>query len=277
MTDARVTQLFPNVATSSDPVVRVSQFYALAGVKFPSPEVENSQFFVNAAVTYDMTVRVSQLYVLAAVRGRVANPQVRAWTFTLDGHDFYVLPLGDGETLVYDTHAGQWSRWASEGLERWRAIHGINWQGAVNYAASYGSNILVGDDTLGVLWLLDPTQGYDEDPRDGPDSLSYFKRHVTGQAVTRKTNAVPCFEVFLTGSFGSPALTGQGITLYTSDDAGHNYTDHGTLTVTADEWTPRMVWSSLGQITAPGRLFRLEDYGAVVRIDALDMSDGTAA
>src|SRR5690606_14907332 len=74
-------------------------------------------------------LRVTQLRVISLVRGRVANPRVRTWTFTLDGHDFYVLRLGDQETLVYDVSTEQWVNWDSAGLPFWRPNVGMSWIG----------------------------------------------------------------------------------------------------------------------------------------------------
>jgi hypothetical protein len=62
-----------------------------------------------------MALRVPQADVLAYVRGRIQNPKLRAWTFTLDGHDFYVLRLGMDLTLVYDVYSEQWMDWDAFG------------------------------------------------------------------------------------------------------------------------------------------------------------------
>ena len=93
-----------------------------------------------------------------------SKPQARVWTFSLDGHDFYVLRLGDSETLVYDLYSEQWVDWANFQKEFWRANNGQNWAGASKLAYTYGSDVVVGDDTYGLLWFLDPEQPYDQDP-----------------------------------------------------------------------------------------------------------------
>jgi hypothetical protein len=63
------------------------------------------------------------------------------------------------------------------------------------------------------------------------------------------------------------------LTLYTSDDAGKTYDDHGLVTVEAGNFDAEISWYSLGQMTAPGRLFKIVDNGAVARIDGLEMND----
>lgn len=252
--------------------VRASQALVLAAGAFPALEVRASQALVNAGLDANGGfIRASQAVVLVAAIGRVADPKVRAWTFSLDGHDFYVLRLGTEETLVYDTHSGQWSKWTSAGDGPWWPADGINWLGATSFANSMGSNIVAGDDTYGLLWFLDPRQGYDEGPVTAEPN--YYRRLATGQVVHRRSSAIPCYEVFLTANLGDPALTGQEVELFVSDDAGHNYLSVGAITIEEDNYDQRVSWIGLGQITAPGRLFRLEDFGAVERVDSLDMTN----
>jgi 2-methylcitrate dehydratase PrpD len=45
------------------------------------------------------------------------------------------------------------------------------------------------------------------------------------------------------------------------------------VTVTAGEFTPELSWYSLGQIGAPGRLFKIVDDGAVARIDGAPLNE----
>jgi hypothetical protein len=104
--------------------------------------------------------RVTEGVVLTA--GRTANPKLRAWTFSLDGHDYYVLRLGDSLTLVYDVYSEQWMDWDAFGEIFWPVNIGFNWvggQGVTDAAGdTFGSNVLVGDDTYPLaLWFLDPT------------------------------------------------------------------------------------------------------------------------
>jgi hypothetical protein len=72
---------------------------------------------------------------------------------------------------------------------------------------------------------------------------------------------------------GDPAYTDAGVMLEISDDAGVTFDDMGTVTVTAGDTSPELSWYSLGQITAPGRLFRITDDGAIARIDGMEMND----
>ena len=71
-----------------------------------------TQARIVAAEEADNNLEISQSRLLVAVRGRPGNPRLRDWTFSLDGHDFYVLRLGDDLTLVYDATTEQWVDWS---------------------------------------------------------------------------------------------------------------------------------------------------------------------
>lgn len=276
----RSTQAAVRAVTEGVPDLRVSQAVVRTLIGFPAEAIRATQAAVRTLGEPDLDIRVSQAVVRTVVRGRIGNHHVRAWTFTLDGHDFYVLRLGSQETLIYDTTTKQWARFANSDKALWWFSTGRNWLGARLFAGTYGSNIICGDDTLGQLWILDPRQAYDDNPLDDDGEPVNFLRRITGQLVARRTTAIPCYEVFLTADLGDPVLTAPDISLLTSDDGGHTYFDHGTVTITAGDYDQRVAWIGLGQITAPGRLFRIEDSGAVARIDALDMTEslnGSAA
>lgn len=258
------------------PQVRATQSRVLSALNYPSASMRVTQARVYAAglSSGGSNVEVSQARVLVATRGRSANTRLQDWTFSLDGHDFYVLRLGDEETLIYDLTTEEWVTWADRDNPFWRVRNGINWQGGQKYAQNFGSSILVGDDTFGLLYFLDPKQPYD----DNPDNLAveqqiYFERVVMGQVTLRGRTAVPCYVAWITADMGAPAFTGAGLTLYTSDDAGKTYDDHGLVTVEAGDFDAEISWYSLGQMTAPGRLFKIVDNGAVARIDGLEMND----
>jgi hypothetical protein len=236
--------------------------------------VRLSQLKVDAAVTSAMDVRLSQMFVLAAVRGRVVDPAIRAWTFTQDGHDFYVLRLGDAETLVYDTATGMWSVYGSGDGDPWRGYTGKNWQGGRRLALNW-SDVVVGDHGNGALYFLSPDDDDDDDRAQGEDMPRPFKREVTGQVIVKPGYfSAPCFGVQLFGSIGSNVDSALTVNLSVSDDRGFTYDDMGDLTMDAGEYTARLHWPSLGSMVAPGRLFRITDDGALKRIDSLEMDDG---
>jgi hypothetical protein len=258
------------VATSASILASQSDVTAIFNVQ--SESVQIAQADVSYASLRDSKVEISQADVMAIFRGRPEDTILRSWTFSLDGHDFYVLRLGDTSTLVYDLYSEQWMEWQSPDLAFWRANVGINWNGGEGLGAIYGSNAVVGDDFFGVVWFLDPTQGYDQNPRED-GALQFFERVTMGQMPIKGREVMPCYVAWLTGDMGAPAYDGAGVRLLTSDDGGATFDDQGLVTVTASEFTPEVSWYSLGQIGAPGRLFKIVDDGAVARIDGLEMND----
>jgi hypothetical protein len=269
-----VTQADTSVVYSAEAAnVFTTQTDVQVVFNFPSSETQASQADINFVSLNTSDVDVSQVLVDAIIIGRSENPLLRAWVFTLDNHEFYVLRLGDELTLVYDTYSEQWVDWRSPGLSFWRANCGINWIGGEAFAAIYGSNIVVGDDTYGLLWFLGPETPYDESPQNNVETRYYFERVVMGQMTVKGREVMPCFAAWLTTDAGAPAYDGAGVRLLISDDAGKTFSDCGLVTVTEGDFSPQLSWYSLGQISAPGRLFKIEDDGAVTRIDGLEMND----
>jgi hypothetical protein len=256
--------------------VVVPQMRGLTAINYPSQGLNATQGRVVTTFRQTAVIDAAQARILVAVRGRVANPRVRAWTFTLDGHDFYVLRLGDTETLIYDMTTEQWVNWDSFGDSVWRANTGISWLGGHALAQQYGSNILIGDDTFGLLWFLDPERPYDDHPDYlNPAQQIPFDRVVMGQVAARGRGSQPCYAIFLTGDNYGLSVNDftPAVTLEYSDDAGKTYESAGTITVTPDSVEPPYSWYSLGQIGDPGRLFKITDNGVFTRIDDMQMND----
>lgn len=241
-------------------------------LNFPSDAVTSTQGRAMLTVRQNHAIEVTQGRAMVAAKGRVKNPKLRAWTFSLDGHDFYVLRLGEFETLVFDNTTGQWVDWDSFSLPFWRANTGINWLGANRYAPTYGSNVLVGDDTWGLLWLLDPELGYDEHPDYLTDTKLPFVRVVMGQYIKRGYDAEPVYSIDLMGALGSPAISGQSVLLEYSDNMGKTFKTTKSIVMTEGDYSPTLVWTSLGQVQTPGRLYRITDDGALPRIDDMEMN-----
>ncbi len=257
--------------------IRAAQAFARVLYNIPTTGIRASSAYVSVVTKTSNEVRAAAANVTVVWRGRISNPTLRAWTFTLDGHDFYVLRLGDLATLVYDTFAKQWSDWTGEDSLFWRANTGMNWVGGQVFATQYGSNVVVGDDAWGLLWFLDPDLGWDQHPdaSNGTQQLP-FERAVTGQITTRGRTSIPCYAVFLAGdNYGLTATDfTPGVTLETSDDDGRTFDSQGTITVPVDySAEDPYEWLSLGQINSPGRLFRITDNGVFARIDGMDMND----
>ena len=256
--------------------ISASQEQVLAVGSFPSQWINSSQEQVLANIQPAPDILMSQVNVYALARGSNVDPSVRAWTFTLDNHNYYVLRLGTQETLIYDDHAQQWYTWGSGDDRVWKAYNGINWHGGESWSFVYGSNVLVGDDGNGSVYFLNPFQDTDDGAVAGASSPFPFRREVYGQVSFRGYNRMPCFGVQLQGSIGSQTNTTlTAVDLYTSDDRGQTYQGAGTLSITPGNIDTRLYWRSLGSMRAPGRIFKVVDYGSLKRIDSMEMLDGS--
>ena len=198
--------------------------------------------------------------------------RVKAWTYSLDGHDMYVLRLGDDTTMVYDLTTQQWATWDSEGQNTWRAALGTNWldMSSASYLDGVSTNIVIGDDAYGLLWVLDPGSGVDENPVIG-EPLQPYTRVVTGGVPMRQRQSPRCNAVFLTISTGQPDVDPATINLRFSDNNGATFTDAGNVVVPSGNYFTEVSWRSLGLIRAPGRVFEFTDTGATVRIDGANV------
>lgn len=261
------------VVRRSAPLELVEQGVVLAPYNIPTEEMRATAISAAVPYTKSATVRASQGHIMAVVKGRATVPNLKGWGFTLDGHDFYVLKLGTmGKTLVYDLASKQWAWWASGTEPSWRAATGLNWHTAGAVPQNFGTNVIVGDDSSGALWVLDPSFGLDEVWEGAPGFT--FQRVATAQIPVRGRSYVPIYAVTLTAS-GTPAVEGQTVDMKYSDDQGKEY----LLAPEAQDlllgrFAREFTWSSLGRTHAPGRLIRIEDEGAVARVDSLEVDMG---
>lgn len=197
--------------------------------------------------------------------------QIVASSFSLDGHDMYVLRLGDSETLVYDLSTETWSSWDSPGRPTWRVTGSLNWVGILGSGENNvpQTNIICGDDSFGVLWALDPASGMDDGPFAG-SPMRPFTRIVTGIVPIRGRTSPRNNAVALTVSIGDPAALDTTISLRISDDNGQTYQNCGAVRVPNSVNFNEVRWRSLGVVRAPSRIYEFSDSGATVRIDGAD-------
>lgn len=223
------------------PYARAAQLYALAVYnEEPSPFVRNAMF--------------SQLYALAVYgEGAPEDFRLRAWSFTMDGHKFYVLKLGELGTYICDTTNGNnWYKWETAGYNYWNAVLGLNWNGRV-LAASVTENI---------IWEVKPEVWNDEGFKDIVHVSTAILNQTGREYISHD-------ELRLSVSSGFNDSLNPRITLEYSDDRGVTYetaTD-GTIVLTDDDFKQEVEWISLGSFTAPGRVIRITDVGGPLRID----------
>lgn len=252
--------------------LNVSQFRGFVGYTIPTTSMQVAQFQALVSVTAANEVQSSQVAALVAYLGAPENRRARSWTFSLDGHDFYVLRLGEDQTLVYDLTTDSWMVWGNRELLTWRLHLGTNWisMARANYLGGAQTNVVGGDDVLGLLWTLDPATGLDDAAIEG-DPPEAFTRVISGGLPARMRQSVRNSAVFVTINTGNPAFVPATIELRTSDDSGKSFQSQGTVDVPAGEYSYEVMWRSLGLIRAPGRIFEFVDSGATVRIDGVDV------
>lgn len=270
--EVRAAGLTARAVVQSTTDLRLSAITTRALINFPTESINISDELVRAVAMRTNDIRVSDIFIRTVVKGVVERPRVRAWTFTLDSHDFYIFQTIN-ETLVCDLSNGRWYIWGTGSLDRWRVHTGISWQRSLAASTVYGSNIVAGDNILGTLYLLDPEGSADEHPNSSFANIP-FRRVVVGQIALRGRASVPCWGIEIYGSIGEQSSADYvSVTLYTSDDRGHTFDSQGTQDISVADYSARLDWLSLGQMQAPGRLVMVEDYGALIRIDGMETPD----
>lgn len=236
---------------------------------FPATSIDVSAAEIATVSLTTTDIDASQADLIVVCLGRREDPTIRVWTFTLDGHDFYVLRLGNNETLVYDLLTEQWSVWASASEFYWSIFTGANWFGGNTFASGFGSNVIVGSDSNGSLFFLDPNKTDDDGLIEGREP-SPFRRQVTGQVPVRGYDSISVHEVQILGSLNELTFDADAtVELLYSDDRGDSYVSAGVITTEDGNYDLRGHWQSLGTLSSPGRLFRIQDFGALQRIDSL--------
>ena len=108
--EIRASQASYQSITAKAVDLRVTKASVNAVINFPAQTMSASQASYTVPTGKDVDIRVTQASYQTVVRRSEGSQYVKAWTFTLDGHDFYVLQLQD-KTLVYDLQSEQWYVW----------------------------------------------------------------------------------------------------------------------------------------------------------------------
>lgn len=201
----------------------------------------------------NVVAKASQAAILYAYKTSTPSlPRQQAWEFDLDGHKFYVLPLGPEGDWAYDMSTKQWTQLQTQGFYGLNFTHGMMW----------GLRIMGGDALYNVLHEMDPNQPLDM----GYNPVQHV---VTGAISTRGRNMIGCASFTITASPNDIQQAGSIISLSFSDDNGETWVGpfNQTLTGKANQL---LTWSALGSFAIPGRIFQVSDQAGVVRIDGAD-------
>lgn len=194
------------------------------------------------------------------------NPPIvsvnRAWTYTLDGHTFYVLDLGAQGTFAYDMMTEQWTNFvtgpaATDGGNnpQWNMQNGCMW----------GTRVVGSDLALAKVWEMTPGAVLDND--------AVQIAHVsTGAIASRGRDFSSCDVVRVVASFGYlDSVSPVTFNLRFSDDMEHSWSPNFSVTLTPGVFGGEIAWRSLGSFASPGRVFELSDTGGLIRIDGADV------
>lgn len=258
MTQTNASQIVSLAASSGNVPVRVSQFVLLQAFgPFRTEQADVSQtlgLIARSAGTTNVTTIVSQAVVLAAyATSEPSASRQTSWTFVLDGHRFYVLPLGDEGTWAFDTTTGEWCQLQTDGFNGLNFSSGVMW----------GMRIMGSDTLYPILYEMDPNEPLDEEWRP-------IKHMATGGVPLRGRYSVGVANFTVTASPGTLGETGNAMSLAFSDDNGHTWSNELEITLTGAS-TQKLIWNSLGSFSNPGRVFRITDYAGPIRIDGADV------
>lgn len=182
---------------------------------------------------------------LAAIIRGVSAMDLRAWTFQVDDHRFYVLKVGSDSTWVYDLdgQGAQWTTFSSLGYDYWKAHLG----------ASMGDVTIALDNVTTQVYLLDP-----DIASDGTNAVPV----ICSAVVDGQDASIPCSNVAMLLDFGGGPYTGQGsaplIGMRYSDDQGKTWSGWAYQPLaTAGVYNQLPKWNGLGAIPAiMGRVFQ---------------------
>jgi hypothetical protein len=233
---------------------RVTEANILTAINIPAVGERVTQANGIVVAVPSTTLRTTETNILVAVLRGAEERLIRAWTFTQDDHDFYVL-LAASETYIYDKLTDQWCSPDASGY--WRGIDGCDWNGV---------NVCIDPDS-GKLYQIDPT-----------GRLDYHTTPITsvvyGGLTERFRDIKSCFMAEVAISQAQPPLGIDGTTVNITLDSYDTitWTNHGSVSGVpiGSRMYPR--YYGLGLISSPGRLFRITDTGYARRIDGLNLS-----
>lgn len=203
-----------------------------------------------------LRVEAQNIIVIAGVDEVPTFPyKVSAFDFSLDGHFYYGIHIQDQGTFVYDQTTQQWAQWNSGSLLYWDVQFMQDW-GDFTYASTLIDNSIV---------QIDPDSVLD-------DSFRVNTFQATGRVESQSRRWVQNPEAQLFGSIG---LRGGDVTLRMSDNEGETFMPDMTIEMTEGVRDANVVFYNLGSVRAPGRLYQIEDEGALRRIQSLKIILGS--
>lgn len=238
---AKTIEVWYNSGNADFPFERQSGAYNERGLaaKRSIVQLDNSLFWVgNDRIVYTTEgyapLRVSDHALEFMMSESDGVEDLQAFGYSQRGHPFYVLKKPNEWTFAYDVSTGRWHERVSNGRPDYRVS---------TYAEAFNRH-LVGDDTSGKVYFLDPDNPGQED----------------GATVTAIAAAPPLWNeaenafmnnlvIDMEGGVG--LTTGQGsdpqVMLRWSDDGGHTWSnEHWRKIGKKGEYNARARWDRMG-------------------------------
>jgi hypothetical protein len=173
---------------------------------------------------------------------QISDPnELYAVDWSWNGHDFYVLHIPGHGSFAYDLQTKRWGEVSSYGRDLFR--------GQVS-AVGPNNQPLLGDDDNGTVWELT-----DQVRADGDDPVGFeFSGllEVNGSATRCNNVLLDCTTGLTPDPENDPMILMQW-----SDDKGQTWSDWRIQPLGRQgERSKRVMWSRLGLLKRPGRLFR---------------------
>ena len=188
---------------------------------------------------------ISTEHIEYAISQYTTISDARSWSYTLEGHIFYVLTFPtEDKTWVYDVKTRFWHEWQSYSNAQ-ESVPYARHRG--NCACWYNGKTIVGDYENGRLYELDMATY--------TDNLEYIRRVRAAQTINRERYNVVHDELEIEFEMGVGLSTGQGsdpqAMLDWSDDGGHTWSSEAweSLGLTVGgigEYSKRARWQRLG-------------------------------
>lgn len=241
------TEIFYNSGAADFPFERQGNAFIERGTldRDSLVKMDNTVYFVgDDRIVYTLTGYQPQRISTHAIEYNLRTATyARGFTYSEEGHKFYVLEVDSG-TFVFDVATGAWHKRQSWGSTWWRC------NGAVN---AYGQTLLT-DRNDGRIYI----PSLDEFTEDGDiiaveitlPTLEYNRQRVTMYA----------FEATIETGAGDAATPDPQIALTYSDDGGHTWSNEMWRSMgLVGEYRHRAIWRKLGQFRVRQMRLRITD------------------
>lgn len=241
------TEIFYNSGAADFPFERQGNAFIERGTldRNSIVKMDNTVYFVGEdRIVYTLTGYQPQRISTHAIEYNLRNATyARAFTYSGEGHKFYVLEV-DAGTFVFDVATGAWHKRESWGSTWWRC------NGAVN---AYGQMLLT-DRNDGRIYS--PSMDvFDEDGDPIAVEITLPTLEYDRQRVTMYS-----FETTIETGPGDATTPDPQIVLTYSDDGGHTWSNEMQRSMgVVGEYRHRAIWRKLGRFRVRQMRLRITD------------------